>query len=45
MVDDAGFARQLPGWKSRVDFLSTLATVLDYYRGLNRNPDDVVNRQ
>jgi GDP-4-dehydro-6-deoxy-D-mannose reductase len=41
IVQDAARMR----WEPQVDFLSALATVLDYYRGLDRNLDDVVNRQ
>jgi GDP-4-dehydro-6-deoxy-D-mannose reductase len=36
VVGDAGLARRLLGWEPKVDFSSTLAGVLDYYRGLAR---------
>ena len=36
VVGNAGLARRLLGWEPKVDFSSTLAAVLDYYRGLAR---------
>ena len=36
VVGDAGLARRLLGWEPKVDISSTLAGVLDYYRGLAR---------
>ena len=34
VVGDAGLARRLLGWEPKIDFSTTLAAVLDYYRGL-----------
>ena len=36
VVGDAGLARRMLGWEPKVDFSSTLAGVLDYYRALAR---------
>ena len=36
VVGDAGLARRLLGWEPKVDLSSTLAAVLDYYRGFAR---------
>lgn len=36
VVGDAGLAHRLLGWEPKVDLSSTLAAVLDYYRGFAR---------